>query len=1039
MKIAQLVLGDIHFSASGESFPLERTDLIAGAVSAENVQLDGLVIVLVGDIANGGAPEEYEMAKVFIARLKTALKRHYPFEAQVITIPGNHDCWLSKEEIDLRKTQVETSIGTFNNEKPDKAFVNQLLEVQEDYWRFASALGHAPTGDYGRLFSSATMKFGNHSIEFKLYNSAALSQRREKEGDLYLPVRLLTREVPRPTDAGIVLSLVHHPLNWLESNNYLAFRRHLLRTCDLVLTGHQHRSGSFRQMHDTGESLHFLESPALFDSTEQDRSGFRVITFDLSTNAMKNCVFEWRDNLYRPKGNFFDWQPLELNRAVRPAFELDSAFLEMLSDPGIVYVHQSGRRKVALSELFVYPDLAPTGSTGANRAVRGSEVMVELSKPGIHLIQGDAFSGKTALAKSLFYGLFAQDTHAPLLIDGTTLSTRTANQFERRVRDNFRQQYADADLDAYMQLPRSQRVVIIDDWHRAKLTGEQRVAIYKWLRDFAGCTILLADKLYDISRILTTKASVEDGPTEESLVRKFELLGLSHVSRGALINRWLDLRSSAELESARTSKESKTTEDELSRILGKDSLPPYAFFILCLLQARENHTINKIAGGSIGHLFEVLVTSAVVKGEADESNLDKKYALLSEIAAHLWINEKTWISHEEIKEVESSFHKRYLLDLNSDKLLPALDSSFVLKRSEDSYTFTYSRFYYYFVALYIKDRIDDSEDSRLAESIDYMIDNISSEMNSTIVMFLIYFAKEKRRIIDRLVSNASRIYADLEPARLEGDAVPFFFRKEEPATPDIPDEIDIAKNREEHRRRLDDGEKPAPAIQNQCDDEAYSYADELSDAKKLHLAERHLDALGQIIRNFSTTLLEKDKTKVLQCAYLLGLRSIARLLGIITQWIESTEALLQERDRTAISEPDAPSISEVKKALDDLGLVTGKGVALVFIKKLSGSVGVVDMEAAYKRVMEVLPDTNATRLTEITIQMDHFREFPETRIIELHRKLKSNPFAQGVLKWLVASYLLLYRVDRQARQRVSNELKLNEGLILRLSLNQKST
>jgi hypothetical protein len=290
-------------------------------------------------------------------------------------------------------------------------------------------------------------------------------------------------------------------------------------------------------------------------------------------------------------------------------------------------------------------------------------------------------------------------------------------------------------------------------------------------------------------------------------------------------------------------------------------------------------------------------------------------------------------------------------------------------------------------------------------------------------MFLIYFAKEKRRIIDRLVENASKIYAELAPAKLEDDAIPFFFRKEEPILPKVIDgEIDIAENREKERRRLDLEDGSGTSLLSHSENQTYPYTDDLSDIRKLHLADRHLDALGQVIRNFSTTLLEKDKIKVLQCAYLLGLRSIARILSLIFQWIEATEVLLKAHDPNAISEPDAPSLSELK----------------IFIKKIAGSVGVADMEGAYQRVMQVLPSTNATKLTDVTIQMDHFREFPESRIIELNQDMRSNPFAQGVLKWLVASYLLLYRVDRLSRQRVSTELELNEGTILKLSLNQSN-
>src|ERR1700685_2774496 len=58
MKVALLILSDVHFSSDEENLPIARASLIAGAVSSENVQLDGLVILLPGDIADSGVTAE---------------------------------------------------------------------------------------------------------------------------------------------------------------------------------------------------------------------------------------------------------------------------------------------------------------------------------------------------------------------------------------------------------------------------------------------------------------------------------------------------------------------------------------------------------------------------------------------------------------------------------------------------------------------------------------------------------------------------------------------------------------------------------------------------------------------------------------------------------------------------------------------------------------------------------------------------------------------------------------------------------------------
>ena len=1040
VNVAIVVLSDIHFDSSDKNPVLDRADQIAGAVSSENVSLHGLTVILSGDIANNGASADFEIANAFIARLREAFNRRYPgLHINLLAVPGNHDCELPKEGTDHRKKQVEASIETLLTANPSKFFIDDLLRAQNNYWEFAKQTAYNPIDTYGKLCGTATIEFGEIKLQFNLYNSAVVSQREEAPGGIYLPTSLIQGRISLPESDTLSISVVHHPLQWMEPNNMLQFRHSLLRTSDLILTGHQHFSASFRQDHDTGEQVRLFESPPLYDRKEKIPSAFRVMTIDITGKKQKDCVFEWRENLYRPKNSTYEWKPLELNRGIRQYFELSPEFLPRLSDPGVVYIHPD-RPRIGLSDLFVYPDLRPSSKNGPSKLLRGAETPNRLAEAGIHLLRGDPFSGKTALAKAVFADGFVKNRFIPVLLEGNNLAIRDVAALEGLIIQALKEQYSRPDVDAYRQLLPSQRMIIIDNWHLVSVKPAERIAVYEWLKCFAQSSILFTDRLYELKQIVSGSSFLDaDIDPEELLVTKFEIVGLSHVGRGDLIHRWLSLRKEAGVDPPQVSKESKTIEDEISHLLGQDRLPSYAFFIICLLQAKENRAIDTIAGGSFGHLYEVLVTSALNKAGRGGTPLDRQYALLSEIAAYLWTNNTTWISREEIQVVVDRYAEQFSIELQTNLLLREFEEARVLRRSGDQYSFHYSHFFFYFVARYIRDRIDERDDTTLHDSIDSMIDNISSLMNSTIIMFLIYFAKEKRRIIDRLVANASRIYGDVSPANLDDEAPHYALARSgeenpEAVMPLVTEADDIALTRMQERERLDASE-PQYLLRT---DDPYSYAADLPDLKKIHLADRNLDALGQVIRNFSATLPSATKIEVLKCAYLLGLRMMRRLMDLL-EIIEGVTAVLFEAQRKAeegsLSKAD---LQEIGQLLRRLRLTTQKLVALYCLKKISGSVGVADMERAYKTVMAEVPATSAMKLVDVTIRMDHFGSFPVQRILQLDRQFADKRFPRDVLHWVVATYLAMFRVDRTTRQRLASMLQkgslpINEAVILRLS------
>jgi hypothetical protein len=690
-----------------------------------------------------------------------------------------------------------------------------------------------------------------------------------------------------------------------------------------------------------------------------------------------------------------------------------------------------------LTELFVYPDLRLDDNDvrKTSTMVKGDQSLKFLCDCGVIVLRGGTFSGKTALSKSLCLDAHVALGRVPILLDGKEISDLNPEGFQKLLIRELKKQYRDADVDAYLQLPAAQKVVIVDNWHLARLTADQKNRIYKYLGETTSSSVLVVDELFQLRQIViqATQTGVE---IEENFHRKGEIVGLSYVSRGQLINKWYQLRKDSAFDPPEVNNAAKVSEDQISGLLGKDNLPPYAFFVLCMLQAQESEKLESISGGSFGHYHEVLVITALTKNRTQLAQLDRKVAFCSEIAHYMWANKAEVISRDQIDQVAETYLQSHLMTLQVDTLLADLEDSRVLSKSEGHYQFSYAQFYFYFVARYIKEHLDGTDGAKLRAAVDEMIDNISSYRNSTIIMFLIFFANDRRHIIDRLQKNAALIYENVAPARLEkGDADAFISRRDHLPPPSVEDNPDLVKNRQEERVRKDEMAKRERS-QIIGAEEAYQYSSDLSDQKKMHLAERNIDALGQVIRNFSASLPGDLKVSVLQSTYTLGLRTMARVLKEVATYLEAKTDELRAPEFSWHIAENAMSITFLREEMEKILLVMGKLISIHYCKKISSCVGVSDNELAYQKTMDSLEPSVAIKLIDITIQMEHSRTFPEANVTALFSELRPNPFAIGILQFLVAMHLLVYKIDGPTRLRVARlaglDAKKSESASLKL-------
>lgn len=1010
MRACLVHLSDIHFRKTTNPVS-NRIQALANAILATDPEFKDCIVVVSGDIAREAGEDEYGIAAAFLGHLRTELSANRPgLAAQLVSLPGNHDCILPVSEIALREILVKGLISSIETPTPDKAVLDQLLQAQRTYWQFEKALS---LGDgVPQTLRVVYLMVGPHRVRFNVLNTAILSQRTEHQGTLRVPIAEIERLQPVASEDALSISVLHHSYVWIESNNGLRLRSQLERISDIVLTGHQHHQHSFYKTNSTGEAVLYLEGGALQDEQAPSQSAFSVLLFDFDASHERTVSFKWVQDAYKVVDDS-DWRPLQINREIRNRFDISSVFLEFLSNPGANYVHRY-KSDLRLSDIFVYPALRVM--SGGNRPsiseVLGKGVLQFVMDSQRLVVQAPDRGGRTALAKTLFTDLLSKTNRVPLFIDGSKIKSAKESRVHNLFKAAFENEYSAKMFEQFNQLPRERRVLLVDDWHKSDLNGPGQKAFLQTAYNSFGSVILFANVFSEVYEIANP---------HESTIVQFDRAKISEfgpVLRGELIDRWAILGREHSLSDLELQRETEDMERLLKDVLGRNTLPALPFIILCVLQAHQENKINSPEEGSFGYLYEVLVTGALSKSNSSRPQIDKKYTFLSLLAYRMFKDGHSAKSVPDVRTLAAEYSQSHLVNVDIDAMLKDLEYAQILVNIEGNYSFSYRHLYYYFVARYYREAMQGPTSATFLKEIKDMIDAILSDQNYTVLIFVVYFIRSNKEIIDHLIHNANIILKPVVPATLSGDIGDSV--KVEDDEMMLDREYDVRENRRRRRELMQEmhgeGENDE-ALDHATVDKPINYSEDLPPVVKFEWALRQINLFGHLIRNSPGYLPGEDKVRVLTTTYNLGLRNMRGVLQIVNESREQLkEAILDAIDKGQIeaknSDPDV-------LVQDFVALVT-RMVALGSIKTISLAVGVPDLEKAYKATLDVIGRTNATRLIDLSIRLDHFNEIPISTIQELHKDFGAKTFADVVLIDMIAYHFSMYDVGRQLMQRVTS-------------------
>ena len=1043
MVLTIIQLTDIHFSLKNDNPLLDRKESLFRAIAAEARGSSALLVLITGDIANIGVNIEYsDYAFGFFALLKEELSKELNIKVDFVFQPGNHDCDFSnQEEYQLRETIIRgLQANQFSNlndatikmvTKQDP--FNEFKSIFHEDWNFCKALLEHPLLTIVKISNDL-----GKEIHLNLYNSSWLSRIKEKPGELFMPLDILSDKVKLNKNV-ITISSVHHPDHWFYPNNRREWVNFIEKTSNFVLTGHEHVDSAVEKTNWNNKKTHFIEGRSLQDLYEKDNSGFNSIKLNLS-----NSSFSLSRYILTSQGRYEINHPImekeiDIISPFGKDIEFNPSFLQVVNDIGLPLTHPR-KEDLLLSDLYVLPDVEEVLYADDQHSTFLKEPILKILKEdteSILLFTGDHESGKTSLSRYITMN-FLQKGIFPLLVKGNEIKGDLINSIEKLIDRISPVIYNKDSIETYKQLKREERILIIDDWHQCLVNSKLKQNFIKNAKEYFKQIIVLSEINSNISD------AIELVPVnDEYNLRHLQLIEFGHVKQDELVTKWVSLGQEEVMTEDKLVREKDSMLQALRPIISNGVVPKYPIYLLIMLKAIENGQPHDLSKSSNGYYFEVLIKDALSTIEIKNKDLDKLYTYLTGLSECMSHNENREITEYQWRH----FHQEHLKyhDLEDDQLnlkeyRDKLLNNKIIKQYGDSYSFYHPYLYYYFVAQYYATRMGTNDIQR---KVKYMCQNLQNEEYANIIMFLTHLSKEEI-IINEVLSSARSIFENISPLQLDNDIIIINELIDEVYQIYVDREIDVVEYRRQENELLDQNERESKRKENLSSKETAATIkedDEHDDTK--YVLERIdsitkgfkiIEITGQILKNYYGSLSSIQKSQLCEELFKLGFRIVHSFILDLKEHHQQIISLITSQLLERGQEADS---KKAEKFAKQLLFRLSSFIIFKTLIKIGLSVGTNDLDPTYRRVIEQL-NYHTAKLAYIGIKLDYYENFPITEVATLFQEIRENPMAKTLLREQVRRYLYMFPTTYSEKQKICASVHITLGPAEQLKLNKLS-
>ncbi|RLL50502.1 metallophosphoesterase, partial [Mariprofundus sp. EBB-1] len=410
---------------SDENIPIiEHVDSIVNSIKNLDYNIGVVLVIVSGDITFSGQDDEFLIAIDLLETIRDKLSTATNAPAYCIPVPGNHDCNFTSSRA---REFIVKKLKEDNFNKIDDEVIAVCLEPQSEFIQFRDSFVSSKNISVDEpLFYQYIFDLDGDQVEINCINTAWVSLRHETPGTLYFPMDC---HPELEHNSSIVISVFHHPYQWLAPNNAREFREKIESYSDMIFTGHEHTSTKSVIERDDGPRMSYIEGGALHDTHYGSESTFNAIVVDIEGRKQKFSRMKWDGHKYLSTiplhedncGMGLRWDQLPTNRARSGNHsEVNQGMADYLDDPcvSLMQKNRGVSAPITLSDIFVAPDVKITSNKGSEKGekIKGENLFDFAYQNPRLLITGESQSGKTTLSKS-FFKWFLKEGFLPIIID----------------------------------------------------------------------------------------------------------------------------------------------------------------------------------------------------------------------------------------------------------------------------------------------------------------------------------------------------------------------------------------------------------------------------------------------------------------------------------------------------------------------------------------------------------------------------------------------------------------------------------------------
>jgi hypothetical protein len=699
---------------------------------------------------------------------------------------------------------------------------------------------------------------------------------------------------------------------------------------------------------------------------------------------------------------------------------ISEKMVDFLNSADMLTSAHSRKEKVLLEDIFVFPDLVEYKDMAPEEKVGLETIIKNFGSHQKIVISGENLSGRTTICKKFFLELRSRD-FIPIFISDST--NNLYGKIENRIDEALANQYMSIDLE---RLKHSRIVPIVDNFHLAKNKKKIVEDLMKYQYQ-----IIIVDDIFSLNIV---------GEELLGSFHHYKIEEMNPLLRNRLIQKWIHLNNGGmSLPGNRffqkVDEKVEIVESTLGKIFGRGVMPAYPFYILSIISAYE--VFSKPLDQEItsqGYCYQALVILYLTKNGVEVKEMDTYINFLTEFSFYLYEKQKQEITRLEFKAFVDEYKRQYNLPVDVNVLETRLCSAgLILIDNFGNYSFKYPYIYFFFVAKYFAENIEDK-----GEMIDQVLDNLHIDENAYIAIFISHHSRSNY-VLDRITLNALLLFDDYEPVTLRKDEVSFFDSKAEIISKAV---LTSSNPNGERENRLLVRTRNEEVVERDGTKAAAAEEEGNDTSNDVRRAIKTVEVMGQIIKNRAGSL----KLSRLEEIFLQAMNVNLRILGSFINFIENEDGqdvivrLISERIEVVLEKDKEkreaegrrifkPTKGEITEIANSIFWNVNFFFVLAVINKTIKALGSDQLDRIVEQVCDEIKSP-AAYLVKYGILMWYSKNLDTEGIIKKMNEEGFSEIAKEIMKYLIVDFCSMHKINFKELQRIEKEIGIPKKQLL---------